>query len=162
MLMNIIISMLFISNFMFLFMFHPLAMIFLLIVQTIFISLVLFYLLQFPWFSYTLVLVFLGGMLVIFSYMANIASNEMIKTNMYFMIPFFLAAFTGSFMKNEESNCLEYFEFNTLNSMKEFAVMKPFSNLILPVTTLMGSYIILTLLVVVKMSKMNQGNLRIN
>nr|YP_010490520.1 NADH dehydrogenase subunit 6 [Regioscalpellum regium]UWM13006.1 NADH dehydrogenase subunit 6 [Regioscalpellum regium] len=160
--MNIMISLMFTTNFMFLFMFHPLAMIFLLIIQTIFISVTLFYLLQFPWFSYTLVLVFLGGMLVIFSYMANIASNEMIKTNLHIFIPLSLTIFMSTFMSMTKVKTLESFNFETMSNMKECIVMKPFSNLILPITTLMACYIILTLLVVVKMSKMNQGNLRIN
>nr|AII19571.1 NADH dehydrogenase subunit 6 [Octomeris sp. BKKC-2014] len=158
---NYILMMIFIMNLIFIFMFHPLAMIFVLIVQTMLISLFIYNITHFPWFSYTLILVFLGGMLILFTYMSNIASNEMFKPNLKMLIPLvFLPAisFLLTMPKQNlslESKSLEQESFNNL------IIFKPFTMTIMPITLLMASYIILTLLTVVKISKMSQGPLRI-
>nr|YP_009473488.1 NADH dehydrogenase subunit 6 [Tetraclita rufotincta]AVI57972.1 NADH dehydrogenase subunit 6 [Tetraclita rufotincta] len=151
----------FMMNLIFLFMFHPLAMIFVLIFQTMLISIFMYSITQFPWFSYTLILVFLGGMLILFTYMSNIASNEMFKPNLKMLFPLFIAPLLGFFLNkpkqtlNPESFSLSKEQFSNLT------IFKPFSYSIMPVTLLMACYIILTLLTVVKISKMNQGPLRI-
>jgi len=152
----------FIVNLIFIFIFHPLAIIFVLIIQTTLISLIIYFLTQFPWFSYTLILVFLGGILILFIYISNIASNEIFKPNLKIFIPLLRAPFITFLVKNfpqnyrKERNNIEAFDFSNL------IVLKPYSDSILPVTILIALYIILTLLAVVKISKIAQGPLRIN
>nr|YP_010490508.1 NADH dehydrogenase subunit 6 [Smilium sinense]UWM12994.1 NADH dehydrogenase subunit 6 [Smilium sinense] len=148
-------------NLLFLFMFHPLGMIFILIMQTFSISVIIFYLLHFPWFSYTLILVFLGGMLILFMYMSNIASNEMFKVNFMISIPITVLPLMGYFMNMMMQNMtLESSTFG-FESFNKISILKMFSWPIMPVTLLMAMYIILTLLVVVKISKMQYGPLRV-
>nr|YP_010490393.1 NADH dehydrogenase subunit 6 [Ashinkailepas seepiophila]UWM12879.1 NADH dehydrogenase subunit 6 [Ashinkailepas seepiophila] len=162
MFLNILLSFMFFINLFFLFMFHPLAMIFILIFQTLIISVTIFYLTQFPWFSYTLILIFLGGMLILFMYMSNIASNEMFKPNFksVFFI-FFIVLIINLFMKNMEQNLSIESKISGTNQFINNMMLKPFSLPIFPITLLLATYIILTLLAVVKITKMNQGPLRV-
>nr|QGT77228.1 NADH dehydrogenase subunit 6 [Potamiscus montosus] len=70
------ISMIMILSFIFTQMSHPLSMGLNLLIQTIIISLSTGLVTYSFWFSYTLFLIFLGGMLVLFIYIASLASNE--------------------------------------------------------------------------------------
>nr|YP_010132854.1 NADH dehydrogenase subunit 6 [Balanus trigonus]QWC93319.1 NADH dehydrogenase subunit 6 [Balanus trigonus] len=161
MIMNTIMISMFLVNLIFLFMFHPLAMIFVLIMQTMLISMVMYSITQFPWFSYTLILVFLGGMLILFTYMSNIASNEMFKPNMKMLFPLVVAPVITILVTRPKQNLSWEAKLTSSNQFSNFTIFKPFSDSIMPITLLMASYIILTLLTVVKISKMNQGPLRI-
>nr|YP_009340966.1 NADH dehydrogenase subunit 6 [Epopella plicata]AIT51833.1 NADH dehydrogenase subunit 6 [Epopella plicata] len=151
----------FILNLIFMFMFHPLAMIFILIFQTMLISMFMYTITQFPWFSYTLILVFLGGMLILFTYMSNIASNEMFKPNLKMLFPLVIAPLTGFILAGPKQSLVAEASITSKDQFSNLTIFKPFSLSIMPITMLMASYIILTLLTVVKISKMNQGPLRI-
>nr|QEJ81989.1 NADH dehydrogenase subunit 6 [Tubuca paradussumieri] len=72
---------------------HPLAMGLVLLIQTLFISISLGLSSFSFWFSYILFLIFLGGMLVLFIYVASIASNEVFIPSASYLIFFILAAF---------------------------------------------------------------------
>lgn len=161
MIINTIIIMIFIINLIFLFIFHPLAIIFVLILQTILISIMIYSITQFPWFSYTLILVFLGGILILFTYISNIASNEIFKPNLKILFPLIIAPAITIFITRPKQNLSS--ERKTLSSeqFSNLTIFKPFSLSIIPITLLIASYIILTLLTVVKISKINQGPLRI-
>nr|QNJ33270.1 NADH dehydrogenase subunit 6 [Toxeutes macleayi] len=63
----------------FIFMDHPLSLGFILLVQTIMISLLTGLMSYTYWFSYILFLIMVGGMLVLFIYMTSVASNEKFK-----------------------------------------------------------------------------------
>nr|QDL00105.1 NADH dehydrogenase subunit 6 [Tetraclita japonica]QOQ85756.1 NADH dehydrogenase subunit 6 [Tetraclita japonica] len=151
----------FIMNLIFLFMFHPLAMIFVLIFQTMLISMFMYTITQFPWFSYTLILVFLGGMLILFTYMSNIASNEMFKPNLKILFPLIMAPLASFILTKPKQSLTPEALSSSKEQFSNLTIFKPFSLGIMPITLLMASYIILTLLTVVKISKMNQGPLRI-
>nr|YP_009227716.1 NADH dehydrogenase subunit 6 [Tetraclita serrata]AHX97886.1 NADH dehydrogenase subunit 6 [Tetraclita serrata] len=151
----------FFVNLIFLFMFHPLAMIFILILQTVLISMFMYSVTQFPWFSYTLILVFLGGMLILFTYMSNIASNEMFKPNLKMLFPLVIAPILSFFLTSPKQNLTSESFSIPKNNFLTSQSLNPFPPPLYPITLLMACYIILTLLTVVKISKMNQGPLRI-
>nr|YP_009485588.1 NADH dehydrogenase subunit 6 [Amblythyreus gestroi]AVZ00724.1 NADH dehydrogenase subunit 6 [Amblythyreus gestroi] len=65
---------------MFIFMKHPLSMGLMLILQTITISLTTGMMMNMFWYSYVLLMIMLSGALVLFMYMASIASNEKFST----------------------------------------------------------------------------------
>nr|YP_010729634.1 NADH dehydrogenase subunit 6 [Acasta cyathus]WEF49307.1 NADH dehydrogenase subunit 6 [Acasta cyathus] len=159
--MNMIMIIMFTMNLIFLFMFHPLAMIFVLILQTMLISIMMYTITQFPWFSYTLILVFLGGMLILFTYMSNIASNEMFKPNLKMLFPLVIAPGLTIFFTRPKQSMTNESKLTSSDQFTNLTILKPFSMSLMPMTLLMASYIILTLLTVVKISKMNQGPLRI-
>ena len=161
MIINTLIIIIFIINLIFLFMFHPLAIIFVLILQTILISIIIYRITQFPWFSYTLILVFLGGMLILFTYISNIASNEIFKPNLKIMAPLVLAPLVTIFIMKPKQRLTLETKISSSNQFSNLMILKPFSEAIIPVTLLIASYIILTLLTVVKIRKISQGPLRI-
>nr|AYN50371.1 NADH dehydrogenase subunit 6 [Litostylus pudens] len=63
----------------FLFLNHPLSLGFILLLQTVVVSIASGLLNYDYWFSYILFLIMIGGMLVLFIYMTSIASNEKFK-----------------------------------------------------------------------------------
>nr|YP_010262143.1 NADH dehydrogenase subunit 6 [Esanthelphusa keyini (nom. nud.)]UIB42750.1 NADH dehydrogenase subunit 6 [Esanthelphusa keyini (nom. nud.)] len=69
-------SIIMILSFLFTFLNHPLSMGLTLLVQTIIISIFVGFFTFSFWFSYILFLIFLGGLLVLFIYVASLASNE--------------------------------------------------------------------------------------
>ena len=151
----------FILNLIFLFIFHPLAIIFVLILQTILISISIYTITQFPWFSYTLILVFLGGMLILFTYISNIASNEIFKPNLKILFPLVIAPIIAFFLPLPKQNIRNESKIMKTEQFNNLTIFKPFSDAIIPITLLIASYIILTLLTVVKIRKISQGPLRI-
>lgn len=151
----------FILNLIFLFIFHPLAIIFVLILQTILISISMYTITQFPWFSYTLILVFLGGMLILFTYISNIASNEIFKPNLKILFPLVIAPIIAFFLPLPKQNIRNESKIMKTEQFNNLTIFKPFSDAIIPITLLIASYIILTLLTVVKIRKISQGPLRI-
>lgn len=116
---------------------------------------------QFPWFSYTLILVFLGGILILFTYISNIASNEIFKPNLKMLFPLVIAPLASFIFITPNQNISWESKMTSTGQYTNLTIFKPFSEAIIPVTLLMASYIILTLLTVVKIRKMNQGPLRI-
>lgn len=161
MIINTIIIIIFFLNLIFLFIFHPLAIIFILILQTLFISIRIYLISQFPWFSYTLILVFLGGILILFTYISNIASNEIFKPNLKIIIPLIISPIITIFLNTPKQNLSIESKSTFYNQFNNLLIFKPFSITIIPITLLIASYIILTLLTVVKIRKINKGPLRI-
>nr|AHF21597.1 NADH dehydrogenase subunit 6 [Allothyrus sp. LamingtonNP-QMS95173] len=68
---------------------HPLMMIIMIILMTLYISSLMFMISKFSWMSFILILVMLGGMLILFIYIASLASNELFNLNNK-MIPLIL------------------------------------------------------------------------
>nr|YP_010596845.1 NADH dehydrogenase subunit 6 [Cycetogamasus diviortus]WAK85131.1 NADH dehydrogenase subunit 6 [Cycetogamasus diviortus] len=68
---------------------HPVALILILIMTSIFSSLLISTLLKSSWLSLIFILIMLGGMLILFIYIASLASNEpFLKSKMIYFIPF--------------------------------------------------------------------------
>nr|ALO70375.1 NADH deshydrogenase subunit 6 [Batrisodes sp. 1 EF-2015] len=82
----ILLSLIFFISTLFLFMKHPLSMGLMLLIQTTLVSLIIGTMISNFWFSYILFLVFISGMLILFMYMINIASNEMLKISKILII----------------------------------------------------------------------------
>nr|URQ17586.1 NADH dehydrogenase subunit 6 [Brontispa longissima] len=141
---------------------HPINMMLTIITQTILISLISSLMMKIQWFSYILFLVMIGGMLIIFMYMTNVASNEKFPKmkNLFFLasIPFALLSLltlTDKFWMFTEinfksSNLLEL-------SLKKF-YMFPLSTMMI----LIMVYLLITMIMVVKLTQTNMGPLRQN
>lgn len=74
-----LISLIIITNSIFIMVSHPLTIGLILIVQTLIIAFFSRLFLPSFWFSYILILVFMGGLLVLFVYVSTLASNEQIN-----------------------------------------------------------------------------------
>nr|AMH85353.1 NADH dehydrogenase subunit 6 [Drosophila unipunctata] len=172
MLQLIIYSMILISSIIFINMIHPLAMGLTLLFQTILICLITGLMTKSFWFSYILFLIFLGGMLVLFIYVTSLASNEMfnlsIKLTMFsfsFMIILMLVTFIIDknsslfiFLNNEMENISNMNSYILENSLSLNKLYNFPTNL---VTILLMNYLLITLIVVVKITNMQKGPLRI-
>nr|YP_009924928.1 NADH dehydrogenase subunit 6 [Osmylus fulvicephalus]QNH69900.1 NADH dehydrogenase subunit 6 [Osmylus fulvicephalus] len=164
MLMNFFLSINFIQ------MTHPLSMGLMLLMQTILISLICGYISINYWFAYILFLVMIGGMLVLFIYMTSLASNELFNFSMNsFMILMFL--FIMSLMMfyflDPFSWLYQNYEMIQFNSMEmsmnlenQFNLMKLYNNPSMNITMMLINYLLLTLIIVVKISNKNHGPLR--
>nr|YP_010693188.1 NADH dehydrogenase subunit 6 [Zeugodacus rubellus]QVL29327.1 NADH dehydrogenase subunit 6 [Ceratitis ditissima]WCB98434.1 NADH dehydrogenase subunit 6 [Zeugodacus rubellus] len=160
-----------ITSFIFIQMNHPLAMGLILLIQTIQICLLTGLMVKSFWFSYILFLIFLGGMLVLFIYVTSLASNEMFSLSMkltfisffIFLLSFIFILFmdktsTSFFIQNNEMQSLFYFNmFTEENSMSLQKLYNYPTNLL---TILLMNYLLITLIAVVKITKLFYGPLR--
>lgn len=149
---------------------HPLAIGLILLTQTVLICLLTGTIRKTFWFSYILFLIFLGGILVLFIYVTALASNEIFKISIKLILITFLLYFIitnlfiitdyiilNNFIRNETqtlNNLYSYIPENslTLNKLYNFPV-----NLI---TILLINYLLITLIAVVKVTKIFHGPLR--
>nr|QUL61646.1 NADH dehydrogenase subunit 6 [Coenobita rugosus] len=157
-------------SFIFMRLVHPLSTGLVLLMQTVLISIVTGLFAKSYWFSYILFLIFLGGMLVLFIYVASLASNEQFKVSSEFFFIFFLALavsfilifvdpilmvnkigyVTSTFMS-------QYFDVSN-SAMSVSAIYNKPSAMF---TMFIISYLLLTLFVVVKVMSSSSGPLRL-
>nr|YP_009560393.1 NADH dehydrogenase subunit 6 [Peckia resona]QAB06034.1 NADH dehydrogenase subunit 6 [Peckia resona]QAB06047.1 NADH dehydrogenase subunit 6 [Peckia resona] len=166
----ILLTLLFIFNFIFLNMKHPLAMGLTLLIQTTLICLTSGLMTKTFWFSYILFLVFLGGMLVLFIYVTSLASNEMFSFSIKLMITtisIFLLSITILFFidKNlllqysnmETKSIIDMNSYIMENSLSLNKLYNYPTNLL---TIMLMNYLLITLIAVVKITKLFKGPLR--
>nr|YP_010022534.1 NADH dehydrogenase subunit 6 [Fannia scalaris]QOP39382.1 NADH dehydrogenase subunit 6 [Fannia scalaris] len=166
----IILSLMFICNFIFMNMKHPLAMGFTLLIQTTFVCLTSGLMTKTFWFSYILFLVFLGGMLVLFIYVTSLASNEMFSFsiklllmsitifllnnfNLFFINKNFLMNYSNmEIQSNFNMNSYLMENYLSLNKLYNYP-----TNLL---TILLMNYLLITLIAVIKITKLFKGPIR--
>nr|ASY98272.1 NADH dehydrogenase subunit 6 [Orthodera ministralis] len=149
----------------FLFLNHPLSMGLILFLQAITMCLISGFMSLSFWFSYVLLLIYLGGMLVLFMYVTSLASNEMffysnkILLTMISYPIIFIVIYYLDF--NPSMNLYENMENNlTLNMTFNTFLLKMYNQPINIMTILIASYLFLTLIAVVKMINIYKGPLR--
>nr|AXS65104.1 NADH dehydrogenase subunit 6 [Cerambycidae sp. 4 KM-2017] len=145
---------------------HPLSIGLMLLTQTILISLSSGLMNLTYWYSYILFLVMIGGMLILFIYMTSVASNEKFKFSsnlMFFYLMIFFIMFMLLFMD------FFYFNFNTnlMDQMHHFkninfnlTLSKLFFYPLINTFFMMTIYLLITLIVVVKITNNKLGPLR--
>nr|YP_002364611.1 NADH dehydrogenase subunit 6 [Pedetontus silvestrii]ACC60225.1 NADH dehydrogenase subunit 6 [Pedetontus silvestrii] len=147
---------------------NPIVMGLLLMIQTILIAIYTGSLYSSFWFSYVLSLIFLGGLLVLFIYIASLASNEKFLISLYstmymfFLITLFLMMFLiidnliipTKVINNEMILSLE------MNTSIFTSISKYYINNITPTTMILIMYLFLTLIVTVKITNISLGPLR--
>nr|YP_009674552.1 NADH dehydrogenase subunit 6 [Glenea cantor]QDC34929.1 NADH dehydrogenase subunit 6 [Glenea cantor] len=149
----------------FMFLTHPLSLGLILLIQTILIALISGSMSFNYWFSYIIFLIMIGGMLILFIYMTSIASNEKFKFSTKLFMTFSLIFFSMSIFL-----IFDYFFFHQLsiNDLIPLPMNKNFSftlnkflnwpnNLIF---TMMIIYLLITLIMVVKITNVTYGPLR--
>nr|YP_010146031.1 NADH dehydrogenase subunit 6 [Amphinemura bulla]QQO80918.1 NADH dehydrogenase subunit 6 [Amphinemura bulla] len=150
---------------------HPLAMGLMLLLQTVIISILTGLIAQSFWFSYILFLVFLGGLLVLFIYVTSLASNEMFTLSTTALIPLVIGTpilamiimfMDPSMLVTSTSN------FESMNILSTFTYQEEATNSLTKlyntptslITLTLVMYLFLTLIAVVKITKITQGPLR--
>nr|YP_010222651.1 NADH dehydrogenase subunit 6 [Sastragala esakii]UCC46114.1 NADH dehydrogenase subunit 6 [Sastragala esakii] len=141
---------------------HPLSMGLLLILQTIIITLITGMIAGYFLMSYILTIIMLSGALVLFIYMASVASNEMFHTPIKLMIMFTMVNLIMPIIinKNEDSEN-SMININYSMKMDTLSMMKLFSQPSAYITILMIMYLLFTMIVVSNNVNINEGPLRI-
>nr|YP_003162730.1 NADH dehydrogenase subunit 6 [Neopanorpa pulchra]ACH87055.1 NADH dehydrogenase subunit 6 [Neopanorpa pulchra]AFU51398.1 NADH dehydrogenase subunit 6 [Neopanorpa pulchra] len=151
---------------------HPLAMGLILLIQTLIICLTMGLITKTFWFSYILFLVFLGGMLVLFIYMTSLASNEMFSLSfklIFSFLMFFLMIMFISLLLDKNLILSTFFNFDMNNFMESFMLKTNENSLNLTklynqptsmITLMLINYLLLTLIVIVKITNIFYGPLR--
>nr|QHD47949.1 NADH dehydrogenase subunit 6 [Neoperlops gressitti] len=149
---------------------HPLASGLIILIQTLMICLITGLSSQSFWFSYILFLVFLGGLLVLFIYVTSLASNEMFVISVNYMLTIILILSISMLALWLIDPTILLNKTHTLNAStltsysQPFAFKEPLIKLFNYPTSLitlaMVLYLFLTLIAVVKITKIHQGPLR--
>ena len=120
------------------------------LVQTIIVCLIAWLFLKTSWFSFILFLVFLGGLIVLFIYITRLASNEIIKLNLNNMLITLFTTMALVIIIIKYLNHQIDLKIDLLNQTKTFFNIYSFESL--TITGLAIIYLLLTLIVVVKIS----------
>nr|ARO35464.1 NADH dehydrogenase subunit 6 [Photinus pyralis] len=153
----------------FIFMKHPMSMGLILLIQTTLISLTSSMISLNSWFSYILFLTMVGGMLILFTYMNSVASNEMFKYSNSLMLILICLLFSmldiimnNDFMLNSIKNL--NIDYSMMNLKAEFSLSltKYLSYPLLSTWLMMIIYLLITLIAVVKISMIKYGPLQQN
>nr|WBR65532.1 NADH dehydrogenase subunit 6 [Layahima chiangi] len=147
---------------------HPLAMGLTLLIQTIIISLSCGLFTYSYWFAYILFLIMLGGMLVLFIYVTSLASNELFSFSMKsmfismmsFSLLLMILLFTDNLMLMTNNLEMINMSLEKTSSENELSLIKLYNNPTMNITIMMINYLLLTLIVVVKITNINYGPLR--
>nr|AML26435.1 NADH dehydrogenase subunit 6 [Staphylinidae sp. BMNH 1274642] len=159
----IMLMILMIMSFMLIFFSHPMSMGMILLTQTILIALYTGMMNFNYWFSYILFLIMVGGMLVLFTYMTSVASNEKFKFSSYLMTSFIIFILISMIFLLIDNKLLSMMNFSvnfTYVYDYKFSMSKFFnwpSNLIL---FMMIIYLFITLIAIVKLTNIKTGPLR--
>nr|UJG45134.1 NADH dehydrogenase subunit 6 [Sepsis punctum] len=167
----ILYSITFITSFIFMQMNHPLAMGLMLLIQTVLISLMTGLIAKSFWFSYILFLIFLGGMLVLFIYVTSLASNEMFSLSIKLLISsisFIMLSMIILWLINNLyiTSMFSNNEMEMMNSMNSYIsenslfLYKLYNYPVNLMTILLMNYLLITLIAVVKITKLFYGPLR--
>nr|YP_010561837.1 NADH dehydrogenase subunit 6 [Decolopoda australis]UYX57784.1 NADH dehydrogenase subunit 6 [Decolopoda australis] len=131
---------------------HPLSLVVMILLITININMIISLILTLSWNSYILIIIFLGGMLVLFIYIASISSNEKFnKLNKMMLIPLMIFP-TLIFIEipslfSINKNFMESISSMYMTSMMHF-------------TLFIMVYLIITLLISVKIANNKFGPIR--
>lgn len=156
--------MIFFTSIIFIFLNHPLSFGVRLLIQTINISLLSGIIIFNFWYSYIIFLIIIGGILVLFLYMTNVASNEKFQFSLKLNI--ILYSFIFIIIISLLINYQFYSKFNNLilNFDSNFLFNQTITKFItFPINTIyliIIIYLFITLIAVVKITNIKYGPLR--
>nr|AML25892.1 NADH dehydrogenase subunit 6 [Staphylinidae sp. BMNH 1274206] len=139
---------------------HPMTLGIILLMQTILVSLITGHYSMNFWFSYILILIMVGGMLVLFIYMTSIASNEPFNFSMkisFLLMLIFLIIITMNLFLD---NFILYQFFNMKEMSNNNFLTKYFNYPHMILILVMINYLFITLIASVKIIKIEFGPLR--
>nr|YP_009648741.1 NADH dehydrogenase subunit 6 [Panstrongylus rufotuberculatus]QDB64204.1 NADH dehydrogenase subunit 6 [Panstrongylus rufotuberculatus] len=144
---------------------HPLSMGLTLIIQTILVAMMTGLMINMFWFSYILVISMLSGMLVLFIYMASVASNEKFHTSwsmLLYILPLTISSVILFLIVDqlESSSMWSTMKKNTLGAEQLMSLNKLFNLNNMSITMLLVSYLLLTMIAVSYVANIYEGPLR--
>nr|WOW99097.1 NADH dehydrogenase subunit 6 [Paravarcia sp.] len=144
---------------------HPISMGSMLIIQTTILTTIMSEYLSSSWFSYILFITIVGGLMVMFIYMASIASNEKFHMNKSSILMVLMTIISMEVLMNKEIT-MEYLNKmleNKLNSMEkeELKSLSKFFNLNkMNLTMMIMITLLLTMISVTNISSTFEGPLK--
>nr|YP_008592450.1 NADH dehydrogenase subunit 6 [Eusthenes cupreus]AFY16816.1 NADH dehydrogenase subunit 6 [Eusthenes cupreus] len=139
---------------------HPLSMGFVLICQTLIIAMLAGMSLSSFLLSYIIVIIMMSGALVLFIYMASVASNEKFQTPLTLIMLFILINLITFIMQDKTDEMSGYIN-NFLNMKPEdLMLIKMFNSSSGFITVAMIIYLLLTMIVVSNIASSSEGPLR--
>nr|AWK49451.1 NADH dehydrogenase subunit 6 [Penaeus sp. 1 SPS-2018] len=158
-----------ISSFIFTRLLHPLAMGLMLLLQTVMICVTAGLSMNSFWFSYILFIIFLGAMLVLFIYVASLASNESFSFSTSLLLIFmmtasvsFLMMFMDPMLMNTPLSVQQSSLINDQFSSTPTLLSSIYNYTTMNLTLFIVLYLLLTLIVVVKITNTFFGPLRLS
>nr|QTH79170.1 NADH dehydrogenase subunit 6 [Heptamelus sp.] len=148
----------------------PISMGMILLIQTFLISLISGMMMYSYWYSYMLFLIMIGSMLILFIYMSSLSSNQKFSFNKNInLINLILLIWMGIILLNSKE-----FSFNSIESINIFnenniqeenfmlklSLNKLYNKPSYQFMMILINYLLLTLFIVVKITKINMGPLR--
>nr|YP_010990627.1 NADH dehydrogenase subunit 6 [Diostrombus politus]WOW99045.1 NADH dehydrogenase subunit 6 [Diostrombus politus] len=144
---------------------HPISLGFTMIMQTMLLCLNMSIYSETSWYSYILFITIIGGMMIMFMYMASIASNEKFKLNK-FLIPTMLISLTSMTLMEILDFTLEYpnnmkeMKMTSLTSPEMKSTMKFFNMNKGMITMMMIISLLITMIAVTNISSTFEGPLK--
>nr|YP_009919088.1 NADH dehydrogenase subunit 6 [Phryganea bipunctata]QMP96681.1 NADH dehydrogenase subunit 6 [Phryganea bipunctata] len=146
---------------------HPLLITITMIIQTTILSLIMGSMSMSFWMSYMMFLTFIGGMLVLFIYVASLTSNKLnfltwnkIILLLSLIVTFFILIKIFFFYTNLEMNNLLNLTLFT-NTENSLFLSNFYNKNEMYLTILLMNYLMLTLVIVTKISNLSYGPMRI-
>jgi len=137
---------------------HPVLLILFILSQTIFICMIAWFKLKIRWFSYILFLIFLGGLIVLFVYITRLASNELIFIRIYSYAQAFILNLTIISIAILYLNQQPLIYLSNTIIIKTFNFIYSWNSIGLIILTII--YLLLTLIIVVKISNKFEGPIK--
>nr|ATF28614.1 NADH dehydrogenase subunit 6 [Norvellina sp. EMHAU-15062816] len=135
----------------------PMSMGILLLSQTFMLTLLISKMMENSWMAMIIFLMFIGGLLILFTYMSSIASNEKFKPNFMLMLVLILVSLPLEEMIME----IQIHELSQFYSNKEtITLTKIYNKKTMMITVMMFMYMLLSMIVVTKIVKTYKGPLR--
>nr|YP_010032694.1 NADH dehydrogenase subunit 6 [Cletus rubidiventris]QOW08015.1 NADH dehydrogenase subunit 6 [Cletus rubidiventris] len=137
---------------------HPISMGITIIIQTVIISIITGLMLGSFWFSYIILISMLSGMLVLFIYMASVASNEKFHMSMKLMVLVSLLMMCASiyyFYINNNNNSI-----NNMESTESLMLISLFNSKTKMMTIMMVLYLFFSMITVSMIVNISEGPLR--
>nr|WRY72510.1 NADH dehydrogenase subunit 6 [Zyginella mandali] len=137
---------------------NPMSMGMVLLAQTMMMILVINKMMITSWFAMITFLMLVGGLLILFTYMSSIASNEKFKIKINLMMIFIIMMLLTDEMmiSNQTNDKLQILHTNNI----DLSLTKVYNNKSMLITILLVLYLLLTMIVVTKLVKHFKGPLR--
>uniref|UniRef100_A0AAU7YS69 NADH dehydrogenase subunit 6 n=1 Tax=Rhopalus qinlinganus TaxID=3151527 RepID=A0AAU7YS69_9HEMI len=160
--MNMLFMMMTMMAFIFMWLKHPISMGITVIMQTMTICMITGLMLGTFWFSYLIMITMLSGMLVLFIYMASVASNEKFFTSMK-LIMFSTLTITMSMIMeiNETYVDNEFMKMMTTNPIEPISLTSMFNMKFKFITMTMVMFLFFTMFTVSLIVNISEGPLRV-
>nr|AFY16907.1 NADH dehydrogenase subunit 6 [Dicranocephalus femoralis] len=160
--MNMLLAMMTTMSFIFMWLKHPLSMGITIIVQTMCIALTSGMMMGSFWFSYIVMITMLSGMLVLFIYMASVASNEKFYLSTKMIMSSLMLIFFSMLILNLKNSDMDNMKILSNMNNEVLSLNNLFNSKYKFITITMVMYLFLTMIIVSTIVNISEGPLRVN